>query len=138
MLRFGMVVIGAADMDRAERFWCEALGYRLRYSQDAGDWRELAPAGGGSGTVIGLQSSGAEPQHDPRLHVDLEVDSAAEQQAEIVRLTGLGARLADWDHYPADPGYVVLDDTEGNKFCLVDASHTSAGGEFYDIGGAGA
>jgi catechol 2,3-dioxygenase-like lactoylglutathione lyase family enzyme len=45
MLRFGMVVIGAPDMDRAERFWCEALGYRLRYNQDAGDWREVAPAG---------------------------------------------------------------------------------------------
>jgi catechol 2,3-dioxygenase-like lactoylglutathione lyase family enzyme len=122
MLRFGMVVIGAHDMDRAERFWCTALGYEERYRQDGGDWRELQSANG-SGSVIGLQRSDAHPRHDPRLHIDLEVDSAAEQRAEIGRLTGLGARLADWDHYPADPGFVVLEDTEGNKFCIVDASH---------------
>jgi len=41
MLRSGVVVIGAQDMDRAERFWCSALGYEERYRQDGGDWREL-------------------------------------------------------------------------------------------------
>lgn len=70
MLRFGVVVIGAQDMDRAERFWCSALGYEERY-----------------------------------------------------RLIGLGAQFADWAHYPADPGFVVLEDTEGNKFRIVDASN---------------
>jgi hypothetical protein len=27
-----------------------------------------------------------------------------------------------WD-YPADPDFVVLADPEGNRFCVVDASH---------------
>jgi hypothetical protein len=45
----------------------------------------------------------------------LKVGSAAEQRAEIGRLTGLGARLADWDHYPADSGFVVLEDTEATS-----------------------
>ena len=130
MLRFGMVVIGAGDMDRAEMFWREALRYRLRYSQDSGDWRELEPSSG-TGTIIGLQRSDAVPRHDPRLHIDLEAGALAEQRAEIERLIALGARRADWENYPADPGFVVLDDTEGNKFCVIDASHTSASGQAY-------
>jgi len=28
-----------------------------------------------------------------------------------------------WD-YPDDPDFVVLADTEGNRFCVVDASHS--------------
>ncbi len=29
----------------------------------------------------------------------------------------------EWDTYPDDPDFVVLADTEGNRFCIVDASH---------------
>ena len=29
----------------------------------------------------------------------------------------------DWDLYPDDPDFVVLADTEGNRFCVVDTSH---------------
>ena len=32
----------------------------------------------------------------------------------------LGAREIDWDGYPDDADYVVLEDTEGNRFCVVD------------------
>jgi len=118
VLRFGLVVLGAADMDRAERFWSEALGYRLRLTQNGGDWRELEPLDG-DGPLIGLQRSDARPRHDPRLHIDLHVESDREQAAEVERLIGLGAERVDWDHYPADPDFVVLADPEGNTFCVV-------------------
>lgn len=29
----------------------------------------------------------------------------------------------DWDSYPADPDFIVLADTEGNRFCIVDLAH---------------
>jgi Glyoxalase-like domain len=47
MLRFGMAVLGAVDMDRAERFWSAALGYTLREKEADGRWRVLAPAQAG-------------------------------------------------------------------------------------------
>ena len=29
-------------------------------------------------------------------------------------------RRVDWDRYPDDPDFVVLADTEGNRFCVID------------------
>jgi hypothetical protein len=26
----------------------------------------------------------------------------------------------DWDSYPEDPDFIVLEDPEGNRFCIVD------------------
>jgi hypothetical protein len=42
---------------------------------------------------------------------------------EIERLVGLGATRVPWDSYSDDPDFVVLADPEGNRFCVVDASH---------------
>jgi catechol 2,3-dioxygenase-like lactoylglutathione lyase family enzyme len=126
MLRFGMAVLGAADMDRAERFWSAALGYTLREKEADGRWRVLAPAQPGEGAELALQFSGEPPRDHPRVHVDLQVDTAAEQSAEADRLVRLGAQRVAWDQYPADPDFVVLADTEGNRFCIVDVSHEPA------------
>ncbi|MHB1596218.1 MAG: VOC family protein [Streptosporangiaceae bacterium] len=51
------------------------------------------------------------------------VDYAAEQDRERGRLVSLGAAEVDWDSYPEDPDFVVLADPDGNRFCIVDASH---------------
>ena len=59
----------------------------------------------------------------PRLHLDLFVDTAAEQQAEVRRLLGLGASDPGWTDYPEQPDFVVLADPDGNVFCVVDLSH---------------
>jgi hypothetical protein len=58
----------------------------------------------------------------PRVHLDLIVDSPAERLSETERLVGLGATRVQWD-YPTAPDFVVLADSEGNRFCIVDASH---------------
>lgn len=63
----------------------------------------------------------------PRVHLDLFTDRADEQAAEIERLVSLSAERVDWDLYPEDPDFIVLADTEGNRFCVVDTRHfTSA------------
>jgi hypothetical protein len=30
----------------------------------------------------------------------------------------------EWDLYPPNPDFVVMADTEGNRFCIVDASRS--------------
>jgi hypothetical protein len=112
MLTFGVVVLGVTDRQRAEEFWCAALGYRMREDGFGGWAKVLAPADG-TGTMIALQLSEVPPEDYPRLHFDLHVADAAEQQAEADRLVSLGASRVDWDRYPDDPDFVVLADTGG-------------------------
>jgi Glyoxalase-like domain len=78
---------------------------------------------GGTGTPIALQLSQTPPQDHPRLHLDLHVASAAEEEAEAVSLVSLGARRVDWDSYPEDADFIVLEDPDGNRFWIVDLSH---------------
>jgi hypothetical protein len=56
----------------------------------------------------------------PRVHLDLYAGDAADQVAEVERLVALGATRVDWDRYPSDPDFVVLEDPEGNRFCVID------------------
>ena len=126
MLTFGVVVLGVTDRPRAEAFWSAALGYRLREGGFGGWARVLEPPGGSgsrTGNMIALQVSETPPVDYPRLHLDLHVADAAEQEAEANRLVSLGARRVEWDSYPDDPDFIVLADTEGNRFCIVDLGH---------------
>ena len=124
MLTFGVVVLGVTDRQRAIEFWCAALGYQVR-EDGFGGWATVLVPPGGTGTVIALQRSETPPEDYPRLHFDLHVASVTEQEAEADRLVSLGAVRVDWDRYPDDPDFIVLADTEGNRFCIVDLAHES-------------
>jgi catechol 2,3-dioxygenase-like lactoylglutathione lyase family enzyme len=106
MVAIETVVINVADVDRAARFWCRALGY--------------VPRGEGSLTLVPQHGDGPSLTLDEtdRMHLDLHAAGAAEQQAEVERLVSLGAQRVDW-RYPDDARFVVLADTEGNLFCVV-------------------
>jgi catechol 2,3-dioxygenase-like lactoylglutathione lyase family enzyme len=123
VLTVGVVVLGVADVPRAAAFWTAALGYEVRRDGWGGWATVLVPPAGRDGAKIALQTSETPPQDHPRLHLDLHVASAAEQEAEADRLVGLGAERVDWDSYPDDPDFVVLADPDGNRFCIVDLSH---------------
>jgi catechol 2,3-dioxygenase-like lactoylglutathione lyase family enzyme len=123
MLQVGVIVLGVADQWRAAEFWRAALGYELREDGFGGWAMVLSPPGGATGVRIALQRSETPPQDKPRLHLDLHVASAAEQEAEAERLVSLGAQRVDWDSFPDDPDFVVLADPDGNRFCLVDLGH---------------
>ena len=122
MLTFGVVALGVTDVPRAAAFWSAALGYELR-EDGFGGWGKVLVPPDGTGLPIALQLSRTPPQDHPRLHLDLHVADAGEQEAEAARLVSLGARRADWDSYPEDPDFVVLEDPDGNRFCIVDLSH---------------
>jgi hypothetical protein len=122
MLTIGTTVLTVEDIDRAGAFWRAALGYVNR-GEPSDDWVILDPPEkgkwNGPGTSIALSVTGYPQHYPPRLHLDLYAD---DQAAEIQRLLGLGAREVDWDGYPEDADYVVLEDTEGNRFCVVDVN----------------
>jgi catechol 2,3-dioxygenase-like lactoylglutathione lyase family enzyme len=124
VLRIGVLALGVSDVQRAAAFWTKALGYSIR-ADGFGGWATVLTAPDGSGTQIALQRSETAPQDHPRLHLDLHVADAAEQASEVERLVSLGAQRVDWDSYPDDPDFVVLADTEGNRFCVVDLGHGS-------------
>lgn len=123
MLRLGSVVLGVDDVERAVSFWSEALGYSpVRFPDTDNEFTILVPPSG-EGTRVALQRSDTPVQQHPRIHLDLNVDTADEQAAEVERLVDLGATRVRWQLYPADPDFVVLADPDGNCFCIVDESH---------------
>lgn len=123
MIRLGTVVLGADDVERAVAFWSAVFGYdAVRFAGESNGFTILVPPDK-VGTRIAIQRSDSPVEEHPRVHVDLIVDSAAEQVAEVARLVALGATRVAWD-YPDEPDCVVLADTEGNRFCVVDASHS--------------
>ena len=107
MVRIGSVVLNVTDVARAAAFWRQALGY-VRW------------AGGHEGVLVPPDGEGPALFLDETdmTHLDLHVDSEQEQRAEVERLVGLGARRVDWV-YPEGASFVVLSDTEGNLFCVV-------------------
>ncbi|WP_038951766.1 VOC family protein [Aeromicrobium massiliense] len=109
MLRLGAVVLNVSDGGRAAAFWTQALGH--------------APIAENPAFLVPTRPQEARLHLDEsdRTHLDLWVDSAAEQRAEVERLVGLGARRVEWE-YPDDADFVVLADPDGNLFCVVDAS----------------
>lgn len=125
MLKFGVLALGVGDVRRAAEFWSAALGYELR-EDGFGGWAKVLVPPDGAGTAIALQLSRTPPQDHPRLHLDLHVADAAEQESEAARLVSLGAKRVDWDSYPPDPDFIVLEDPEGNRFCIVDLGHEYA------------
>jgi catechol 2,3-dioxygenase-like lactoylglutathione lyase family enzyme len=123
VIRLGTVVLGAEDVDRAVSFWSQVLGYEpVHFDDSDNEFTVLVPPSR-VGTRVALQRAVTPVQEHPRVHLDLVVDTATEQAAEVERLVSLGATLVPWDSYPVDPDFVVLADTEGNRFCVVDASH---------------
>lgn len=116
-------MLGVEDVERAVSFWSGVLGYGPIRFPDAEDGFTILVPPSGEGTRVALQRSSTPADEHPRVHLDLIVDDAAEQAAEVERLVGLGASRVAWDSYPDDPDFVVLADPDGNRFCVVDKSH---------------
>ncbi len=119
MLTIGSIVLTVEDISRAGDFWRAALGYVDR-REPSEDWVILDPPykknWDAAGASLALSVTGYPQHYPPRIHLDLY---AEDQAAEVARLVGLGAREVDWDAYPDDADWVVLEDTEGNRFCVV-------------------
>jgi hypothetical protein len=102
----GSIVWNVSNAERAREFWSKALDY----AQQPNNPDFLAPRDG-NGPRLHLDET-------DRTHLDLWVDRDSDAQSEVERLISLGATRVEWD-YPEDADFVVLADTEGNLFCVI-------------------
>lgn len=117
MLIVGSIVIRVDDLDAQIAFWTRALDYVVR-EPTAPDFALLRPRSG-TGPSVSLDAVPAPRTLPPRIHLDLYAD---DQAAEVERLTALGARVVPWDKRPADADYLIMEDPEGVRFCVIDAA----------------
>lgn len=102
--------MNVGNTGRAAEFWRAALGYASSPRNPA----FLEP--------VRSEGPRLHLDQDDRMHLDLWVASTEEQLAEVERLVSLGAKRVAWE-YPDDADFVVLADTEGNLFCVVNTEH---------------
>jgi predicted enzyme related to lactoylglutathione lyase len=108
------IVIDTHDLEGLASFWAEALGWTILSVRP----REVV-VGPDERAEIGLCFMPVVDRKSTknRLHLDLTT-SAADRDAEIDRLTSLGARRVDIGQ-TGEESWTVLADPEGNEFCVV-------------------
>ena len=115
-LRIGSIVLNVGDVEAAMAFWAPALDYEPRYEPEP-DWVILQPRAGG-GPNLSLNLGETRPAAIPHTHLDLY---AQDQAKEVARLVGLGARRVEgWPYPEEEHDFVVLEDPDGNRFCVID------------------
>jgi hypothetical protein len=115
-LKIGSVVIDCNDFKTMSSFWQEVLHYVPREPAE-GDWVVLRDPEGRN-VNVSLQQVPERPLGKNRLHFDLYTD---DQQGEVERLLGIGATRHPRTPEP-DEDFIVLEDPEGNLFCVVDTA----------------
>lgn len=115
--RFSELVIDCRDPQLLASFWCEVLGFVELGTEDGAI--EIGPPEGFGGLQPTLiLSPTAEPKVGKlRLHIDIN-PTDRDQDAELERLLAIGARPADVGQTGTEP-WQVLQDPEGNEFCLL-------------------
>ncbi|MGH9034350.1 MAG: VOC family protein [Acidimicrobiia bacterium] len=111
-LKVGIVAFDCAQPARLAGFWCEALGYQVRESDESG---VSIASPDGSGWVIDFLIVPDDKVVKNRLHLDLRTD---DQEQEVKRLLARGATRVDVGQGD-DVSWVVLADPEGNEFCIL-------------------
>ena len=113
-LKIGSIVIRCYEFDRMFAFWRDALHYTYREAP-AGGWVILRDPHGGGPNVSLDQVPDRRTGKRSRLHLDLYTE---DQKGEVERLVSIGATRYPWRYKP-DDDFVVLQDPDGNLFCVV-------------------
>ena len=95
-------------------FWQAALHYVPR-EPPSGGWVVLTDPTG-RGPNLSLQARDRRAAQRSWTHLDLYTEDSA---GEVARLIESGARRYPW-RYPEGADYVVLEDPDGNLFCVVE------------------
>ena len=115
--RFTELVVDCRDPESLAAFWAAGLDYRVLSREE--DEVEIGPEAGFGGPAPTLVFGRvAEPKTGKlRLHIDLS-PTDRDQDDELQRLLDLGARRADVGQ-TGEESWHVLQDPEGNEFCLL-------------------
>lgn len=109
--RVGDIVIDCADPELLATFWCGVLGYRVFARDETGVAIRGATV---SPDILFIRVPEAKTTKN-RMHFDV-CATDGDQSQELARLLDLGARRSTIE---ASGSWVVLEDPEGNEFCLM-------------------
>ena len=116
-MKIGSIVIRCYEFDGMLAFWQEALHYVPRESPKGG-WVVLRdPEGRGPNVSLDRVPEKRSGKRS-RFHFDLYT---SDREGEVARLIKIGATRYPW-RYPPGADYVVLEDPDGNLFCVVQVS----------------
>ena len=115
-LEWEQVVVDCVDPVMLGRWWAKALDWVVL--NEAPDEFEIGPEADRLPGMLFEPVQGAKHGKN-RLHLDFRPD---DQEAEVARLLGLGARHADIGQ--GQQTWVVLADPEGNEFCVLSSRRT--------------
>ena len=113
-LKIGSIVIRSYEFDKMRAFWKEALHYVHREPVEGG-WVILRDPEGNGPNVSLDQISEKRFGKRSGFHFDLYT---TDQEGEVERLVKIGATRYPWRYKP-DDDFVVLEDPDGNLFCVV-------------------
>jgi hypothetical protein len=112
-MKIGSIVIDCNEFDKMMAFWQEALHYVPR-APEKGGWVVLCDPKG-KGPNVSLNHVAAKRRGRNRLHLDLYTDN---REKEVERLLKIGATRHRQTYGP-DDDFRVLEDPDGNLFCVV-------------------
>lgn len=122
--RIGDIIIDCADPESLAGFWCAVLGYRVFARDETG----VAIRGATASPDILFIRIGEPKAAKIRLHFDV-CPTDRKQGDELDRLLGLGARRSS---ITGSGSWVVLEDPEGNEFCLMSKQIAPEPAPFHD------
>jgi predicted enzyme related to lactoylglutathione lyase len=108
------VVVDCADPRAMVEFWAEAIGWTVHGLTDEQAWLRSAA---GVGPYLEFIRTPDPHTVKGRVHLDLLPYPGDDHAAEVARLQGLGATLADVGQ--GDVRWTVLADPAGNHFCVL-------------------
>lgn len=113
-IKVGSIVIRCYEFERMMEFWKSALHYIPKYPANNG-WVILTDPNGRGPNISLDKTPEKRTGKRSRLHLDLYADN---QKEEVERLVSLGASRYPWRYMP-DDDFVVLEDPDGNLFCVI-------------------
>lgn len=113
-LEFDEICIDAHDATALGTWWSQVLGWPTDVDEDGDVVLKPPPGAGPTWIFISVPDDKVVKN---RIHLDFRPD---DQQAEVDRVIGLGARHVDIGQ-SGDESWVVLADPEGNEFCILAA-----------------
>ncbi|CAN5558161.1 VOC family protein [soil metagenome] len=115
-MEIGSIVVRCHEFEKMVAFWCKALGYVPREPAEDGGVFLRDPDGRGPNLSLDRVPEPLERIGETsRVHLDLYT---TDQAGEVERLIGIGARRYPRKHHP-DEDFIVLEDPDGNRFCVV-------------------
>ena len=108
------IVVDCVNRQAMAAFWTVAANWPIQHSNDH---LVALRAPANDGPYVEMLAVGEPRKVKNRVHLDVAPYPDDDQQAEVARLTELGAKLADVGQ--GDVSWIVMADPEGQEFCVL-------------------